>query len=324
MPMYNLLEYSKNYSMIITKYSDNKINSNKTITSKSFECKTKLIGNTLNSNNILKAEFFVPLKYFSNFWRSLDLPSINCEIELKLSCSKECIISEMSITPAVSGNLNVNPPFPDVAAIQTTGTTFQINNAKLYVPFVTFSVNDNIKFLENSKQGFKRTISWNKYRSEKTTQPKNNNLDYLIDPTFRNINRLFVLSFKNGNDNPTSNSFDEYYKTLVEIKDFNALIDYKPFFDQPLKNKQEGYEKLIEMSKNDNYTTENLLDFSSHQNYFKLIDIDLSVQANMSIPQQINFPGKLKEDDHATMFFVSQNQQKIILNFSLDSLIVTE
>ena len=86
---------------------------------------------------------------------------------------------------------------------QTTGATFQINNAKLYVPVVILSVNDNIKFLENIKQGFKRTIYWNKYRSEITTQTKNNNSDYLIDLTIRNINRLFVLSFQNGNNNPT-------------------------------------------------------------------------------------------------------------------------
>ena len=71
-----------------------------------------------------------------------------------------------------------------------------IVTTKLYLPVVTLPINDNIKLLENIKQGFKRTISWNKYRSETTTQPKNNNLDYLIDPTFRNINRLFVLSFR--------------------------------------------------------------------------------------------------------------------------------
>ena len=75
-----------------------------------------------------------------------------------------------------------------------------ITGTKLYVPVVTLFIDDNIKFLENIKQGFKRTVSWNKYRSEITTQTKNNNLDYLIDQTFRNINRLFVLSFKNGND----------------------------------------------------------------------------------------------------------------------------
>ena len=77
-------------------------------------------------------------------------------------------------------------------------------------------LNDNIKFLESINQGFKRTISWKKYRSETTTQTKNNNLDDLIDPKFRNIKRLFVLSFKNGNDDPTRIFFDEYYMPLVK------------------------------------------------------------------------------------------------------------
>ena len=77
--------------------------------------------------------------------------------------------------------------------MQMTGAFFQINSAKLYVPVVTLSKNDNIKFLENIKQWLKRTISWIKYRSEVATQPKNN-LDYMIDSTLRNINRFFVLS----------------------------------------------------------------------------------------------------------------------------------
>ena len=90
-----------------------------------------------------------------------------------------------------------------------------MNNVKLYVPVVTLSINNNIKFFENIKQGFKRTLSWKKYRSEITAQPKNNNLDYLIDPAFRNINRLFVLSFKNANNDPIRNSFDNCYMSLV-------------------------------------------------------------------------------------------------------------
>ena len=89
------------------------------------------------------------------------------------------------------------------------------------------SINNNIKFLENIKQEFKRTISWNKYGSGITTQPKNNDLDYLIDPTFRNTNRLFVLSFKNSKNDCTRDSFERYYMSLVEMKDFNALIDNK-------------------------------------------------------------------------------------------------
>ena len=104
------------------------------------------------------------------------------------------------------------------------------------------SINDNIKFLENRKQGFKRIISWNKYKSQIETQTKNNNLDYLIDPTYRNINRLFIRSFKNGDDNPPRYYFDKYYMTLGEIKDLNALIDNKPFFGQPVRNKQETHE----------------------------------------------------------------------------------
>ena len=164
-------------------------------------------------------------------------------------------------------------------------------------------INDNIIFLENIKQGFKRTISWNNYRSE-IIQPKNNNLDYLNDPTFRNINRLFALSFKNGNDDPTRDSFVEYYMPLAEIKGFNLLIDKKPFFDKPVKNKQETQEKLVKMSRNNNYTTTgNLLDYLYHQKY-KFIGIDLSRQTNTSIPQQINFTGQLDKNDCATMFFI--------------------
>ena len=111
------------------------------------------------------------LKVEVKYWRSLDFPLINCKIELDLSWTKDCVLIEQ--------NNNI------------TGVNFVTTSTKLYVPVVTLPINDNIKFLENIKQGFKRTISWNKYRSEITTQPKNNNLDYLIDPAFRIIIRLF-------------------------------------------------------------------------------------------------------------------------------------
>ena len=128
-----------------------------------------------------------------------------------------------------------------------TSATFQTNNATFDVPVVTLIINYKIKFLENIKQGFKRTISWNNFRSEITTQPKKNNMDYLIDSTFVNINKLFARSLKNSNDDPTRDSFDEYYMPSVEIKDFNALIDNKQFFDQAVKKKQEAYEIIIKM-----------------------------------------------------------------------------
>ena len=132
----------------------------------------------------------------------------------------------------------------------------------------------------------------------------------MIDPTFRNLDKLFVLPFKNRNNDPTRNSFDNYYMPLIEIKDFNALIGNKLVFDQPVKNKQEVYEKCIERSRNDDYTTGNLLDYLYHQNYYKLIGTDLLRQKNTSISQQINFIGKLEKDGGATMFFIAEKQQK--------------
>ena len=110
----------------------------------------------------------------------------------------------------------------------------------------------------------------------------------------------------------------------AKIKDFNALIDNRPFLDQPVKNKQEVYEKRIKMPRNDNYTTGNLLDYLYQQNYYKLIDIDLSRQTNTNISQQISFTGKLKDGNDAIMFFIVKKQQKTMLNFCLSSLIVSE
>ena len=143
-------------------------------------------------------------------------------------------------------------------------------------------------------------------------------MDYLIHPTLSNINKLFVLSFKNSNDDPRGDSFERCYMPLAKIKDFIALVHNKPFFDQQVINRQEAYEKFIEMSKIDNYTTGNLLDYLYHQNYYKLIGIDLSRQTNTNIPQQINFTGKLEEDDGATMILLLKNRKNTILNFSLN------
>ena len=98
---------------------------------------------------------------------------------------------------------------------------FEITDTKLYVPVVTLSKENDIKFLEQLKSGFKRTIKWNKYRSQITVQPQNSNLDYLIDPAFTNVNRLFVLSFARTNVGD--------YVPNVEAKDFNVLTDGKIF-----------------------------------------------------------------------------------------------
>ena len=118
-----------------------------------------------------------------------------------------------------------------------TNAIFKITDTKLYVPVVTLSTEDDNNVLEQLKSGFQRTIKWDKYRSEMTNQTKTKNLNYLIDPTFNIVNRLFVLSFENEED---STYFSKYYTTKVEINDFNVLVDRKSFFDVPLKNKEEA------------------------------------------------------------------------------------
>ena len=80
-----------------------------------------------------------------------------------------------------------------------------------------------------------------------TIQPQNN-LNYLIDPTFTNVNRLFVLSFSRNNNTDNRDSFSDYYVPNVEIKDFNVLIDGKGFFDLPVKKEGEAYEKIMDIN----------------------------------------------------------------------------
>ena len=116
---------------------------------------------------------------------------------------------------------------PAVAAINNpTNATFKIKDTKLYVPVVTLSTKYD-KLLQQLKTGFKRTIKWNKYRSGITNQPKINNLNYYIDPTFNKVNRLFVLSFQNEDERT---SFSKYHTPKVEIKDFSILTDGKKQF----------------------------------------------------------------------------------------------
>ena len=147
-----------------------------------------------------------------------------------------------------------------------------------------------------------------------TNQTKTKNLNYLIDLTFIKINRLFVLSFENEK---CKTSFSKYYAPNDEIKDFNVLTNRKSFFNVSVKNKEEAYEKIIEISKNNDYTTGNLFDYEYFSKHYKLIAIDLSNQIeleNSDLKQQINFIGK-REDDRATMFSSLRNQKKQLLNF---------
>ena len=224
---------------------------------------------------------------------------INCEVSLTLTWSEYCVLTSKAYRRAVAaqgGN-------PAVGGINNQkGATFKLSDCKLYVAVVTLLAENEGKLLEQLKTGFKRTMKWNKYRSEISNQTKNNNLNYLVDPTFTNVNRLFVSSFENEADRT---SFSKYYIPKIKIKDFIVLIDGKPFFDIPVK-KEEAYEQIIKMSKNNDYTTGNLLDYEYFIDRYKLSALDLSKQIeleNLELKQKINFIGRY-EKDNGRMFFI--------------------
>ena len=181
--------------------------------------------NGATPNNLTKndVKVVVPLKHLSNFWRSLNIPLINCEVELILTWFKNCIL-----IGKLTRESDYNSPI-DRKTDNPENAVFEIKDTKLYVPVVTLSKENDIKLLEQLKSGFKRTVKWNKYRSQMTIQSQNNNLNYLIDPTFMNVNRLFVLSFPKNNITDSRCSFSNYYVPKVKVNDFNVLIDGKGF-----------------------------------------------------------------------------------------------
>ena len=124
-------------------------------------------------------EIFVPLKHLNNFWRTLDIPLINCEVSLTLTWSENCVVTKKATREA---DPDADPAIAGI--VNPTEIIFKIIDCKLYVPVVTLSAENDNKLLEQLKTGFKRTITWNKCRSEMSNQTKNNNLNYVIDPTF--------------------------------------------------------------------------------------------------------------------------------------------
>ena len=297
MPMYNLIEYSDNYSKTsgsLWQYYKDEPNDN-LANSESFKSKVKITGNTPAGGNTKDVKIIVPLKYLSNFWRTLEMPLINCEVNLILTWSKDCVITN-----------------------STGAGKFKITETKLYVPVVTLSTQDNAKLLQQLKSGFRRTINWNKYQSDPKAYAQNRYLNHLVNPSFQGVNRLFVLSFENENDR-TSHS--TYYLPKVEIKDYNVMIDGKNFFDQPINSDLKTYENIrkIAIGQND-YTTGCLLDYSYFINHYKMIAIDLSKQqvfnADPRAIQQINFTANLDRAAYTTMFFITEEAKETVLDFS--------
>ena len=199
MPMYNLIEYSDNYSKTfrsLWQYYRDEPNDN-LADSELFKSKIKITGKTPTGNE-KDVEIMVLLKYLSHIWRTLETPLINCEVNLILTWLSTSVITN------------------------STGTgTFKITDTNLYVPVVTLSTQDNSKRLQQLKSGFKRTVNWNKYLSKPELLSQNPNFNHLVEPGFKGVNRIFVLAFEND---AQRTSHSGYYLPNVELKYYNVMI----------------------------------------------------------------------------------------------------
>ena len=195
MPMYNLIGYSDNYqdsSATFYQYKrdeppeDNAVADLTANNSNYLKYKIKLLGNLTEvagdaaGVRRLNVKVVVPLKYLSNFFRSLEMPLINCKIKLNLTCKKECVLS--------------------------TGAgeaVFILNDIKLYVPVVTLSKD----FIEHQNKGFQKSIYWNEYKTKEINEDADANVfKYInLDPSFQGVNRLFVMAYNRVDDQPTRN-----------------------------------------------------------------------------------------------------------------------
>ena len=234
MPMYNLIEYSGNYSDTsgslwqfkrdeIEKNVDLTVDANHTPNnSSSYKYKSNL---TTNRNGVKIA---APLKYLSNFWRSLEIPLINCKVELSLTWN------ENSVLTSLAGN-----------------STLTIRDTKLYVPVVTLSIEDNAKLTKLLNEGFKRSVYWNKYKIiPNKTYNQNDYIRELLDASFQGVKRLFVLVYDNnaGDDLVTANSHRRYFLPRTKIENYNIEIDGRNFYDQPINDLIKQYDEVRKIS----------------------------------------------------------------------------
>ena len=207
MSMYNLIEYSDNYqdsSATLYQYKrDEPRDNNVNLTadnSTSFKYKVNLLGNiaTADPDNArvgrLNVKIVVPLKYLSNFCRSLEMPLINCKIKLNLTWKKECVLSTVA-----------------------DDAVFIINDTKLYVPVVNLSKEDNKDFIEQQNKGFQRSIYWNEYKTKEQTENADANaIKYInLDPSFQGVNRLFLMAYSRADDNQEMDKENIIYQELI-------------------------------------------------------------------------------------------------------------
>ena len=264
--MYNLIEYSENYSDTsgsLWGFKRDKIDNNAEVTNDNnaslFNYKASLIRNTETDRTKKVVKIAVPLKYLSNFWRSLEMPLINCKVKLSLRW-----IENFKLTTA--------PIDADANATGADSATFKITDAKLYVPIVTLSAEDNVKLSKLLGEGFKRSIYWNKYKVidnilvEIAANNEEKYIRELLDSSCQGVKRLFVLAYDNtaGNNQVSVDSYKKYFLPRVKIENYNIEIDGRNFYDQSINDSIKQYDEIRKIStgQGDDYTTGCLLDFA--------------------------------------------------------------
>ena len=306
MPMYNLIEYSDNYqdsSATLYQYKrDEPPDNNADLTannSSSFKYKVNLLGNPVVTDRIVKKKLkiVVPLKYLSNFFRSLEMPLINCKIKLNLTWKKECVLST-----------------------DAANAVFIINDTKLYVPIVTLSKEDNKDFIEQQNKGFQRCIYWNGYKTkEKDANADANNANTVryinLDPSFQVVNRLFLTAYDRAAGQATKNGQGKYYLPRIDLKNIMLLL----MEDNPIECDIEKYRELkkVMIGKGGDYTTGSLLDYNYFNKHYKLVAVDLPKQKELDADpraiQQIEFKYMLQTN--STIYWVLKKSKETILVF---------
>ena len=291
MPMYNLIEYSDNYqdsSATLYQYKRdeppeaNAIDNLTVDNSNSFKYKVSLLGNPVVADNIAKrsVKVVVPLKYLSNFFRSLEMPLINCKIKLNLTWKKECVLST-----------------------DAGYAVFIINDTKMYVPVVTLSKEVAKDFIEQQNKGFQRSIYWNEYKTIEINENSDaNEFKYInLDPSFEDVNRLFVTAYNRVDGQSNRDDQRKYYLPRIDLNKYNVIIDGRNFNDNPI----ESDFNLI------------LLDFNYFKKHYKLVAVDLSKQKKLDADpramQQIEF--KYMLETNSTIYWILEKSKQTILEF---------
>ena len=300
MPMHNLLEYSDNYEdttgSLYQFKRDEPPNNNGNVDATTTSFKYKSID---GDNNV---KLVVPLKYISNFFISLEMPLVNCKVDLELTWTKDCAICN------------------DDAAANTV-VSFKITDTELYVSIVALSTKDNSNLNKQLSEGFKRTVHWNEYKTipDSGATAAADPYTKTLDSSFQGVNRLFVLGFGRGDNDPKRNRYRRYYLPRAEITKYNVLIDGRNFYDQPINSQIRQYDEIrkIATGKADNYATGYLLDYKYFKEFYKLVAIDLPKQKELDADsraiQQIEFCGKLSADAFA--LFVLEKSKETVLEF---------